>query len=128
MGQMKAGHEYCVQYCHCLLMLKCLLTINHHLSMHFASMIKWFGPLYGWWIFPFEQYNGMLKCVNINGNDNGKIELTMLQSWVQGHLFYDLLLHLPEEASPHEQVLLDKIIKTEASHTHGSIMTELAVF
>ena len=128
MGQVKAGHEYFVQYCRRLLMLKCSLTINHHLSMHLASMIRWFGPVYGWWLFPFEWYNGMLKHMNINGHDNGEMELTMLRSWIQGHLFYDLLLHLPKDASPHGQVLLDKIIKTEASRTHGSIMTELAIF
>ena len=95
MGQVKAGHKYFVQYCHCLLMLKCLLTINHYLSMHLASMVKRFGPVYGWWLFPFEWYNGMLKCVNTNGHNNGKMELTMLRSWVQGHLFYNLLSITP---------------------------------
>ncbi|KAM6493648.1 hypothetical protein JOM56_010009 [Amanita muscaria] len=128
MGQAKAGHEYLVQYCRRLLMLKCPLTINHHLCMHLASMVKRFGPVYGWWLFPFERYNGMLKRVNTNGHDNGEMERTMLRNWVQGHLFYDLFLHLPDDASPHEQAILDKIVNTEASRARGSIMTELAIF
>ncbi|EGO03200.1 hypothetical protein SERLA73DRAFT_23695, partial [Serpula lacrymans var. lacrymans S7.3] len=50
------------------------LTINHHLSMHYSSIFKHFGPAYGWWLFAFEQFNGKLEWVNLNGHADGEME------------------------------------------------------
>ncbi|KAF8223139.1 hypothetical protein L208DRAFT_1318635, partial [Tricholoma matsutake] len=38
-------------------------TINHHLFIHYYKFIKLFGPIYAWWLFGFEQFNGMLEKV-----------------------------------------------------------------
>ncbi|KAK0193102.1 hypothetical protein F5146DRAFT_892888, partial [Armillaria mellea] len=50
------------------------LSVNHHLMMHFSSMIKLFRPVCSWWLFSFECFNGMLEKVNNNGHDGGHIE------------------------------------------------------
>jgi hypothetical protein len=128
MAQAKAGHQYLAQYCQWLIFLGCTLTINHHISMHFSAMIKLFGPVYSWWLFAFERFNGMLEKVKTNGRDGGKMELTMLRNWVQTHLIYELLIGLPDDASPPEKALLDCIINTEASRQRGGMMTEIAIF
>ncbi|KAJ3845821.1 hypothetical protein EV368DRAFT_77177 [Lentinula lateritia] len=56
------------------------LTINHHLAMHFAMMVKLFGPVYAWWLFAFERFNGILEKVKTNGHDGGRCKLTMLRN------------------------------------------------
>lgn len=128
MAQANDGQFYLAHYCQRLLLLGVTLTINHHLSMHLASMIKLFGPVYSWWLFAFERFNGMLERVNLNGHDGGRMELTMMRYWVQTHLLYERVLDLPDDASPHERALLERIIKSEASQQRGGMMTQLAVF
>jgi hypothetical protein len=39
---------------------------NHHLSLHLAECIRNFGPVHGWWAFPFERYNGIIQRYNTN--------------------------------------------------------------
>jgi hypothetical protein len=31
--------------------------------MHFVDMLKHFGPVYGWWLFAFERFNGMMEKI-----------------------------------------------------------------
>ncbi|KAJ3911125.1 hypothetical protein F5877DRAFT_20391, partial [Lentinula edodes] len=128
MVQANQGQQYFAHYCLRLLGLGAELTINHHLAMHFAMMVKLFGPVYAWWLFAFERFNGILEKVKTNGHDGGRCELTMLRNWVQTHLLYEYLLALPADASEYEQNLVDHIIRAEASKARGSIMTEIAIF
>ncbi|RPD78144.1 hypothetical protein L226DRAFT_567826 [Lentinus tigrinus ALCF2SS1-7] len=37
------------------------LVPNHHLSLHLRRLLDAFGPVHGWWMFPFERYNGLLQ-------------------------------------------------------------------
>ncbi|KAJ3858263.1 hypothetical protein EV359DRAFT_87992 [Lentinula novae-zelandiae] len=96
--------------------------------MHFVMMVKLFGPVYAWWLFAFEHFNGILEKVKTNGHDGGRCELTMLRNWVQTHLLYEYLLALPADASEYKRNLVDHIIRAEASKARGSIMTEIAIF
>lgn len=128
MAQAFAGQTYFAHYCVAMIGLGVILTINHHLAMHFADMIKRFGPVYAWWLFAFERFNGMLEKVKNNGHDGGRVELTLLRNWVQSHLLYDYLQALPADASDAERNLVDLIIKAEASKVKGSVMTEMAIF
>ncbi|OAD81234.1 hypothetical protein PHYBLDRAFT_138788 [Phycomyces blakesleeanus NRRL 1555(-)] len=38
-----------------------VLTCNMHLHLHLHDTIRDFGPVYGYWLFGFERYNGLLK-------------------------------------------------------------------
>ena len=42
------------------------LVPNHHLALHLAQCLALFGPVHGWWAYPFERYNGMLQRLNTN--------------------------------------------------------------
>ncbi|KAH9948903.1 hypothetical protein B0H21DRAFT_689267 [Amylocystis lapponica] len=128
MDQAKTGQEFLVQYCRRIKTLRVDLTINHHLSTHFAHFIKLYGPVYGWWLFAFERFNGMLERVNLNGHDGGRMELTLLRHWVRCHLVYEYVLALPPTAHPMEREYVEKIIKTEARSARGGMMTELAIY
>lgn len=95
--------------------------------MHFARMIKLFGPVYAWWLFAFERFNGMLEKVKLHGHDGGRVELTMMRYWVQAHQLYELLLSLPDNASDKERNLIDRIIRTGATRIRGGTLTDLAI-
>lgn len=42
------------------------LVPNHHLSLHLHEFLRLFGPVHGWWTFPFERFNGLLQRLNTN--------------------------------------------------------------
>ena len=42
------------------------LVPNHHMSLHLQECLRRFGPVRGWWAFPFERYNGLLQRLNTN--------------------------------------------------------------
>jgi hypothetical protein len=128
MAQAQIGQDFLLQYCRDLKLLRIHTTINHHLSRHYLKFIKLFGPVYGWWLFAFERFNGMLEKVKHNGHDGGRMELTLMRNWVMTHLIYEYILSLPEDANDIEKGYIDRIIRTEARENRGGIMTELAIY
>ncbi|KAF5380388.1 hypothetical protein D9615_004710 [Tricholomella constricta] len=127
LSQARLGQEFLVQFCHACLGLGISLVINHHLSTHFFDMIRRFGPIYGWWLFAFERFNGMLEKVNHNGKDGGKMEVTLLRNWAQTQLIYELLLSLPPTAHDLEREMIEQVIESEA-RKRGTMMTQIAIF
>ncbi|KIK77565.1 hypothetical protein PAXRUDRAFT_166433, partial [Paxillus rubicundulus Ve08.2h10] len=65
--------------------LKCVKTIfleiswqpNHHASLHLDKFLYRYGPMHGWWMFPFERVIGSLQKMNMN-HKIGQLEQTML--------------------------------------------------
>lgn len=39
---------------------------NHHLAMHIPEFLAMYGPVHGWWAFPFERMIGMLQRISTN--------------------------------------------------------------
>lgn len=74
-------------------------------------MIRKVGPVYAWWLFAFERFNGMLNRVHHNGHDGGRMELTLMRNWVQTHLIYEYILALPSDTCPFEREQINSIIK-----------------
>ncbi|CDO75810.1 hypothetical protein BN946_scf184951.g8 [Trametes cinnabarina] len=56
------------------------LVPNHHLSLHLTACLLLFGPVHGWWGYPFERYNGILGGLNIN-NIAEHIPLTFMNGF-----------------------------------------------
>ena len=50
------------------------LVPNHHLSLHLATCLLLFGPVRGWWAYPFERYNEIIQRLNTN-NHIGKLDV-----------------------------------------------------
>jgi hypothetical protein len=44
---------------------------NHHASLHMNDFLLRYGPMHGWWMFPFERIIGALQKTNTN-NKIGK--------------------------------------------------------
>ncbi|KII92119.1 hypothetical protein PLICRDRAFT_461608 [Plicaturopsis crispa FD-325 SS-3] len=128
LAQARIGQDFLSQYCRTLQALGIHMTINHHLAMHYLKFIKLFGPVYAWWLFAFERFNGMLEKVKHNGHDGGRMELTLMRQWVMTHLLYEYLLALPVIGDPTERNYIDQIIRKEARDERGGMMTELAIY
>lgn len=57
---------------------------NHHVSMHLGEFLELFGPIHGWWMFPFERVIGILQQTKLNGRIGESLQFYTL---FQGHLF-----------------------------------------
>ncbi|KAH7904268.1 hypothetical protein BJ138DRAFT_972992, partial [Hygrophoropsis aurantiaca] len=53
---------------------------NHHFALHIGEFFLRFGPMHGWWMFPFERIIGILQQINTN-HKLGQLETTMLESF-----------------------------------------------
>jgi hypothetical protein len=42
------------------------LRPNHHIALYLGEFLLRFGPVHGWWMFPFERLIGLLQKVNTN--------------------------------------------------------------
>ena len=62
------------------------LSINIHLHLHLQEVFKDYGPCYGYWLFSFEWYNGMLGKYNTNYLS---IKLQLLRRFIENmHIRY----------------------------------------
>jgi len=86
-----------------------------------------FGPVYAWWLFAFERFNGMMEKVKHNGHDGGVMELTLLRNWVQTQLIFELLASLPAETHQIERQMLERRIELEGKQ-RGSMIAQIAIF
>ncbi|KAJ3531476.1 hypothetical protein NMY22_g8140 [Coprinellus aureogranulatus] len=53
---------------------------NHHNALHLPTFLKLFGPIQGWWMFPFERLIGILQRHNTNFKF-GELEETVLKTF-----------------------------------------------
>lgn len=60
---------------------------NHHMSLHLAQCIRTFGPVRGWWAFPFERYNGLLQQQNTNHKPGTLLNTIYNIYWVYSDYF-----------------------------------------
>ena len=44
------------------------LLPNHHAALHIGPQLLYFGPMHGWWTFPFERIIRILQQYNTNSN------------------------------------------------------------
>ena len=54
-------------------------TINTHLHLHYSNVYKDYGPCYGYWLFSFERYNGILGKYHTNQKS---IEIQLMRTFI----------------------------------------------
>ena len=40
---------------------------SYLMTFHIPQCLRLFGPVHGWWSFPYERYNGIIQRLNHNG-------------------------------------------------------------
>lgn len=67
------------------------LTPNFHLAMHMEEFIASLGPIYVFWVFPFERFMGTLSKFKTNGHTGGELESTLMRAWWKTQRCHDLV-------------------------------------
>ena len=121
-----ASDEYLVQFCksfeglygaqHC--------TINMHLHLHLNDVVLDYGPVYGFWCFSFERYNGILGDYFTN---NRNIEVQFMKKFLLHqqskalHLSNDILVRCREKC------MTGSILQGTNIHNSFILQRELAL-
>ena len=85
------GHCLLLEFCNCFESLygSEKVTPNMHLHMHLLSCIKDYGPIYSFWLFSFERYNGLLGNYRTNQRS---VELQLMRRFLSDLQVHDLTL------------------------------------
>ncbi|KAG2192669.1 hypothetical protein INT47_009239 [Mucor saturninus] len=85
-----------------------VLSPNMHLHLHLKETINDFGPIYGYWLFSFERYNGLVK--GFNTNRKAGFEKTYMNKFVQSGSKGDFYqAHLATITSPSHLALFNRL-------------------
>ena len=66
-----------------------LVTPNMHMHTHLAECILDFGPVYAFWLFSFERYNGIMGGFHTN---NRSIELQLMRKFLRDQSVHGITL------------------------------------
>ncbi len=85
------GHRLLLEFCNKFESLygSEKVTPNMHLHMHILSCIKDYGPIYSFWLFSFERYNGLLGNYRTNQRS---VELQLMRRFLSDLQIHDLSL------------------------------------
>lgn len=69
--ELEEGDKHLLAFCESFEALygKKYYTINLHLHGHLKQCILDFGPIYSFWLFPYERLNGILGSYHTNCHD-----------------------------------------------------------
>lgn len=91
MDEVQYGHQFLRWCCQEMVALGVHLVPNFHYAMHYPQFFRLFGPVYAWWLFAHERFNGELEKVNLNGHASGEMELSLMRNWITKHRLYELV-------------------------------------
>lgn len=94
--QLKLGDALLLQFCRRTERLfgKSCITPNMYMHAHLCACTEDYGPLHGYWLFPFERYNGILGSMP---NNNKSIENQLMSRFIrEGNI---ISAQLPDEYS-----------------------------
>lgn len=84
--------KYLLQFCQGVekLYTKKVITPNMHLHCHLAECVYDFGPIYSFWCFSFERYNGLLGSYTSNKKD---VEIQIMNHFVSHSELEDMSMN-----------------------------------
>lgn len=56
---------------------------NFHWITHLFDQIEDYGPVHGYWAFPYERLNKVLKSFKTNNHARGEIEVTYMREFAR---------------------------------------------
>ena len=85
------------------------ITPNMHMHTHLADCVLDYGPVYSFWLFSFERYNGILGNYSTN---NKSIELQIMRKFLRDKNLREF--EFPDEYAQHFKDVTEKIHQREA--------------
>jgi len=89
------------------------LTIYSHVHLHLSTSYKDYGPCYGFWLFSFERYNGLLGKYHTN---QLSIEIQIMRQFVNDMTVKNLSAN-SATLNDEEEVLFGQLIKSNTGGT-----------
>ncbi len=92
------------------------ITPNMHMHTHLADCVLDYGPVYSFWLFSFERYNGILGSYSTN---NKSIEVQVMRKFLRDQSLRDF--EFPEEYAQHFKDVTDRLHQREGgiAQTHA---------
>lgn len=117
-GKARLGHTYLFQFCDGFQKLygKGKVTPNMHLHTHILDCILDYGPVYSFWLFSFERYNGLLGNYITNQRSP---EIQLMRKFIDDQYVKDL--PLPSEFQDIFKPVLDRL----TAHHSGTLLVSL---
>ncbi|KAG1443667.1 hypothetical protein G6F56_010589 [Rhizopus delemar] len=90
---------------------------NMHLHLHLLESIRDFGPIYSFWVYGFERFNGDIKKIRVNHKSS--FEVTYMKKFLQVVHFGDYVRSLPMEIQQNSIMMgvLNKLTHDTSSFT-----------
>lgn len=93
------------------------VTPNMHLHTHLVDCIKDFGPVYSFWLFSFERYNGLLGSFRTNQRS---VELQLMRRFTTDAQIHDM--DFPKELTSEET--LDFLVPKSLAGTLSEVSSQ----
>ena len=72
------------------------VTPNMHLHAHLIECIEDYGSIYGFWLFSFERFNGLMGSIH---NNNHNIEIQLMRQFISDDVLQNMKHSLPDECN-----------------------------
>ena len=104
------AHSYLLNFCKGFEQLygNHRVTPNMHLHTHLVDCILDFGPVYSFWLFSFERYNGI---VGDYGTNQRSVEIQLMRKFISNQFVKDL--PLPSKFHEHFKPIMDRLISRQ---------------
>ena len=129
LDEMDLAHDNLVKFCQGCerLYSREFITPNMHLHGHLRDTVADFGPVYAFWLFGFERYNGHLT--NVKNNKKGSFEITLMKRFIEQTHVGDFVRHLsPLLECREEKDFLSDMVDNPPSSSATSPTTSLDTF
>lgn len=90
------------------------VTPNMHLHCHLSDSIRDFGSVFGFWLFSFERYNGLLGSINTNKID---IEKQIMREFTSTDKLLGMIHQVPQKGFEKLHELLKSIFTKDFSQS-----------
>ena len=70
------------------------ISPNMHLHLHLKECVENYGSIYGFWLFSFERYNGILGSYHTN---NKTVEIQIMRKFMTSGILANIQYSLPNE-------------------------------
>ena len=86
-----------------------------HLHGHLKQTLLDFDPIYAFWLFSFERYNGLLG--NIDSNKKGSFEVTFVKRFIQSVQVGDYIRSIAPQLERRQSNFLDTLRESPGTTT-----------
>ena len=114
--------EFCEELCRLFGKEFCTLNMHEHLDL-MECMLD-YGPIYGFWCFSFERFNGQLGSFHTNSKN---IELQIVQKFLRSQTVMSLPREEDEASSAYSQKPLQEICRMkyiQILHLQGALLPD----